>query len=82
MGTRRVLDTKTYWLTDRQSQYDFDFDLIRQSVISQLRVIEDWASIQYGLKSSSYDLSCIECMAVTPARYAIVILPMAVIVKL
>jgi hypothetical protein len=21
-----VLDTKTYWLTDRQSQYDFDFD--------------------------------------------------------
>jgi hypothetical protein len=20
------LDTKTYWLTDRQSQYDFDFD--------------------------------------------------------
>jgi hypothetical protein len=21
------LDTKTYWLTDRQSQYDFDFDL-------------------------------------------------------
>jgi hypothetical protein len=26
MGPRRVLDTKTYWLTDRQSQYDFDFD--------------------------------------------------------
>jgi hypothetical protein len=26
------LDTKTYWLTDRQSQCDFDFDLInRQS---------------------------------------------------
>jgi hypothetical protein len=22
------LDTKTYWLTDRQSQYDFDFELI------------------------------------------------------
>jgi hypothetical protein len=21
------LDTKTYWLTDRQSQCDFDFDL-------------------------------------------------------
>jgi hypothetical protein len=20
------LDTKTYWLTDRQSQYNFDFD--------------------------------------------------------
>jgi hypothetical protein len=26
VGPRRVLDTKTYWLTDRQSQYDFDFD--------------------------------------------------------
>jgi hypothetical protein len=26
MGPRRVLDTKTYWLTDRQSQYDIDFD--------------------------------------------------------
>jgi hypothetical protein len=26
------LDTKTYWLTDRQSQYDFDFDL----TVSQL----------------------------------------------
>jgi hypothetical protein len=26
MGPRRVLDTKTYWLTDRQSQYDFDLD--------------------------------------------------------
>jgi hypothetical protein len=26
MGPRRVLETKTYWLTDRQSQYDFDFD--------------------------------------------------------
>jgi hypothetical protein len=28
------LDTKTYWLTDRQSQCDFDFDLI-QAVSSQ-----------------------------------------------
>jgi hypothetical protein len=27
MGPRRVLDTKTYWLTDHESQYDFDFDL-------------------------------------------------------
>jgi hypothetical protein len=26
VGPRRVLDTKTYWLTDRQSQCDFDFD--------------------------------------------------------
>jgi hypothetical protein len=24
------LDTKTYWLTDRQSQCDFDFDLLVQ----------------------------------------------------
>jgi hypothetical protein len=28
MGPRRVLDTKTYWLTDRQSQYDLDLDLV------------------------------------------------------
>jgi hypothetical protein len=27
MGPRRVLDTKTYWLTDRQSQCDLDLDL-------------------------------------------------------
>jgi hypothetical protein len=26
MGPRRVLDTKTYWLTHRQSQYDLDLD--------------------------------------------------------
>jgi hypothetical protein len=25
------LDTKTYWLTDSQSQCDFDFDFTRQS---------------------------------------------------
>jgi hypothetical protein len=30
MGPRRVLDTKIYWLTNLQSQYDFgfDFDLV------------------------------------------------------
>jgi hypothetical protein len=26
------LDTKTYWLTDRQSQCDFDFDLTESKV--------------------------------------------------
>jgi hypothetical protein len=26
------LDTKTYWLTDRQSQCDFDFDFTDSSV--------------------------------------------------
>jgi hypothetical protein len=26
------LDTKTYWLTDRQSQCDFDFDLSRNGI--------------------------------------------------
>jgi hypothetical protein len=31
MDPRRVLDTKTYWLTDRQSQYnlDLDFDIVK-----------------------------------------------------
>jgi hypothetical protein len=31
------LDTKTYWLTDRQSQYDFDFGFdfdIRDTVLA------------------------------------------------
>jgi hypothetical protein len=29
MDPRRVLDTKTYWLTDRQLQYDLDLDLLQ-----------------------------------------------------
>jgi hypothetical protein len=28
MGPRRVLDIKTYWLTDRQLQYDLDVKLV------------------------------------------------------
>jgi hypothetical protein len=31
-----VLDTKTYWLTDRQSQCDFDFDLIWTEELTEL----------------------------------------------
>jgi hypothetical protein len=27
------LDTKTYWLTDRQSQCDFDFDYIAPTLM-------------------------------------------------
>jgi hypothetical protein len=27
------LDTKTYWLTDRQSQHDFDFDFVSSEPI-------------------------------------------------
>jgi hypothetical protein len=34
------------------------------------------------VKSSSYELSCIECMAVTPAGEVIVMLQMAVMVRL
>jgi hypothetical protein len=34
------------------------------------------------VKSSSYEFSCIECMAVTPVGDVIVILPMAVVVRL
>jgi hypothetical protein len=33
------LDTKTYWLTDRQSQCDFDFDSL-VSVVELVRWIE------------------------------------------
>jgi hypothetical protein len=39
-------------------------------------------SIQYELKSSSYESSCIKCMAVTRQREVIVIVQMAVVVKL
>jgi hypothetical protein len=41
MGPRRVLDTKTYWLTDRQSQYDFDFDFDYGSVLTFEFSVED-----------------------------------------
>jgi hypothetical protein len=33
MGPRRVLDTKTYWLADRQSQYEFDYDFDNELVV-------------------------------------------------
>jgi hypothetical protein len=33
-----VLDTKTYWLTDRQSQCDFDFDFHFGSLGRRTRV--------------------------------------------
>jgi hypothetical protein len=29
------LDTKTYWLADRQSQCDFDFDFLNRLVLVQ-----------------------------------------------
>jgi hypothetical protein len=31
------LDTKTYWLTDRQSQCDFDFDLSQEQLAVSTR---------------------------------------------
>jgi hypothetical protein len=40
------LDTKTYWLIDRQSQFDFDFDA------SQLRVNNSAASKEIATGSS------------------------------
>jgi hypothetical protein len=36
------LDTKTYWLTDRQSQWDFDFD--EESVV----VSRSWEAMNQG----------------------------------
>jgi hypothetical protein len=29
------LETNTYWLTDRQSQCDFDFEIVSQSTVSE-----------------------------------------------
>jgi hypothetical protein len=44
------LDTKTYWLTDRQSQFDFDFDFDFEFEISDRFVTET------SLKSSMCEL--------------------------
>jgi hypothetical protein len=40
MDSRRVLDTKTYWLTDRQSQYDLDLDLALNLVVNKLTTLQ------------------------------------------
>jgi hypothetical protein len=38
------LDTKTYWLTDRQSQCDFDFDLeLRVAVVRIGKLVAELA---------------------------------------
>jgi hypothetical protein len=61
MGPRRVLDTKTYWLTDRQSQYDFDFDF--ESTVSGSLAIAKSSEVQplwvelYWVHGSDYGIS-------------------------
>jgi hypothetical protein len=41
------LDTKTYWLTDRQSQYDFDFDLTRYNNCNRTSLAENSLKFNY-----------------------------------
>jgi hypothetical protein len=36
-----VFDTKTFWLTDRQSQCDFDFDFDNELVVRQPSASKD-----------------------------------------
>jgi hypothetical protein len=45
------LDTKTYWLTDRQSQCNFDFDFDFDPASCQLSVIVQISSVPDILKS-------------------------------
>jgi hypothetical protein len=59
MGPRRVLDPKTYWLTDRQSQYDFDFDLEIDRVswnIAAAGVTVKFARVEAGSNTSTVTL--------------------------
>jgi hypothetical protein len=48
------LDTKTYWLTNRQSQCDFDFNLTEKSVIAELW-IKDTKPLWKGVVQSSVE---------------------------
>jgi hypothetical protein len=54
MGPRRVLDTKTYWLTDRQSQYDFDFEKSVCEEKSTRLVWDDRQPRSYSAKAMGY----------------------------
>jgi hypothetical protein len=52
------LDIETYWLTDRQSECDFDFDLtevVTELVQGQLRVsrkLEEWVQKNFLFRGS------------------------------
>jgi hypothetical protein len=39
------LDAKTYWLTDRQSQCDFDFDFELRDGARRQDLLTDWPSV-------------------------------------
>jgi hypothetical protein len=53
------LDTNTYWLSDRQSQCDFDFDLNRQRIeeVKRSTMKFSWKSeyFQWGVQSDEDD---------------------------
>jgi hypothetical protein len=54
------LDTKTYWLTDRQSQCDFDFDLIRESLETAVTRVGGWCEMAASMGFSHLEpyVSC------------------------
>jgi hypothetical protein len=49
------LDTKTYWLTDRQSQCDFDFDSVESQPVK--RVLRGWCEMAASLAALSWYFS-------------------------
>jgi hypothetical protein len=59
------LDTKIYWLTDRQSQCDFDFDLKEQASKQtvNLRSTEEYMRSAYGNLREIWRL-CVRCSTV------------------
>jgi hypothetical protein len=51
------LDTKTYWLSDRQSQCDFDFDFDFDPVSCQLKVSLRKKDEEVGVMAANLGIS-------------------------
>jgi hypothetical protein len=69
VGPRRVLDTKTYWLTDCQSQCDFDFDFDSETVTMQQQpsAVSQWI-VSMWLVATSADREITESSEVQQLR--------------
>jgi hypothetical protein len=77
------LDTKTYWLTDRQSQCDFDFDLTeydrwQTEVRSEVFILCDIVTVTFrllalfvGAKCCSYSKIVLQLIVVPSGEYPI-----------
>jgi hypothetical protein len=55
------LDTKTYWLTDRQSQCNFDFDFDDEVVDGVQRSIQQFARVVSELAAAEMARKELDC---------------------